>query len=180
MDPMSRRHMWSFINTTMEGRCVILTTHSMEECEALCHRLGTPQHLKSRFGKGYQLDITFQSCESTEERALLRQRAEEELKKHFIVHLIEANQHKATFELGFEFEKEGAMTLAQMFRMLESVKQKLSIVSYALNQTTLEQIFVRMAQLLSFSFDSMLHEQIISLHHLLLVSNSQYGAVSEF
>ena len=47
-----------FIRETMQGRCVVLTTHSMEECEALCHRLGimvkgqlrclrTPQHLKS-------------------------------------------------------------------------------------------------------------------------------------
>eukprot|EP00484_Ammonia_sp_Unknown_P001929 CAMPEP_0197024090 /NCGR_PEP_ID=MMETSP1384-20130603/4736_1 /TAXON_ID=29189 /ORGANISM="Ammonia sp." /LENGTH=75 /DNA_ID=CAMNT_0042452427 /DNA_START=10 /DNA_END=233 /DNA_ORIENTATION=+ len=54
----------------MAGRAVILTTHSMEECEALCHRvgimvngqlscIGSPQHLKSKFGKGYQLDVTF-------------------------------------------------------------------------------------------------------------------------
>eukprot|EP00823_Brevimastigomonas_motovehiculus_P003037 TRINITY_DN1824_c0_g1_i1.p1 TRINITY_DN1824_c0_g1~~TRINITY_DN1824_c0_g1_i1.p1 ORF type:complete len:444 (-),score=171.16 TRINITY_DN1824_c0_g1_i1:45-1184(-) len=52
----------------MKGRSVILTTHSMEECEALCHRvgimvggrlrcLGTTQHLKHRFGQGYQIDI---------------------------------------------------------------------------------------------------------------------------
>merc|ERR1712223_965144 len=69
MDPMARRHMWEFIRETMSGRCVLLTTHSMEECEALCHRLaimvkgqlrclGTPQHLKSKFGNGYQLDLT--------------------------------------------------------------------------------------------------------------------------
>eukprot|EP00488_Nonionellina_sp_1-RS-2012_P002160 TRINITY_DN403_c0_g1_i1.p1 TRINITY_DN403_c0_g1~~TRINITY_DN403_c0_g1_i1.p1 ORF type:complete len:155 (+),score=47.36 TRINITY_DN403_c0_g1_i1:357-821(+) len=69
MDPVSRRHMWEFISTTMSGRCVILTTHSMEECEALCKRLGImvngqlrcigkPQELKAKFGKGYQLDIT--------------------------------------------------------------------------------------------------------------------------
>ena len=45
------------------GRTVVLTSHSMEECEALCTRLaimaqgsfrclGAPQHLKSRFGAG--------------------------------------------------------------------------------------------------------------------------------
>merc|ERR1712110_217636 len=69
MDPMARRSMWEFIRATMSGRCVVLTTHSMEECEALCHRLcimtsgqlqclGTPQHLKSKFGHGFQLDMT--------------------------------------------------------------------------------------------------------------------------
>ncbi len=56
---MSRRFMWTFISETMSKRAVILTTHSMEECEALCHRIGifaagqlqcigTSQHLKSR------------------------------------------------------------------------------------------------------------------------------------
>ena len=47
--------------------CVLLLpTHSMEECEALCTRLaimvngqvkclGSTQHLKSRFGRGYTL-----------------------------------------------------------------------------------------------------------------------------
>ena len=59
MDPMARRLMWEFVRATMSGRCVVLTTHSMEECEALCHRLcimtaGTPQHLKSKFGRGYR------------------------------------------------------------------------------------------------------------------------------
>ena len=45
------------------GHTVLLTSHSMEECEALCTRvgimaagalrcLGTVQHLKNRFGSG--------------------------------------------------------------------------------------------------------------------------------
>lgn len=47
---------------TVENRSVVLTTHSMEECEALCSRigilvlgelkcLGSSQHLKTRFGQ---------------------------------------------------------------------------------------------------------------------------------
>jgi ABC-type Na+ transport system ATPase subunit NatA len=42
MDPKARRDMWSLISSTMAGRSVILTTHSMEECEALCSRIGKP------------------------------------------------------------------------------------------------------------------------------------------
>merc|ERR1711920_797452 len=76
---------WQFIRETMNGRCVILTTHSMEECEALCHRLcimtagqlrclGTPQHLKSKYGKGYQLDLTLNNALSIEaDKALVEQ-----------------------------------------------------------------------------------------------------------
>jgi ABC-type multidrug transport system ATPase subunit len=62
MDPVSRRFMWNVIvkMATQDQSCsVVLTTHSMEECEALCTRigimvggrmqcLGSAQHLKSR------------------------------------------------------------------------------------------------------------------------------------
>jgi ATP-binding cassette subfamily A (ABC1) protein 3 len=72
MDPVSRRFMWSVISNMTQSRAktsVILTTHSMEECEALCNRvaimisgglrcLGTVQHLKSRFGNGLMVDVT--------------------------------------------------------------------------------------------------------------------------
>ena len=34
MDPVSRRFMWSVIESISDGRSVVLTTHSMEECEA--------------------------------------------------------------------------------------------------------------------------------------------------
>lgn len=74
MDPVARRFMWQVISdiTTKRGECcVILTTHSMEECEALCTRigimvggrlrcLGPSQRLKSRFGMGYQVEIALQ------------------------------------------------------------------------------------------------------------------------
>jgi ABC-type multidrug transport system ATPase subunit len=49
----------------------VLTSHSMEECEALCNRigimvggrfscLGSLQHLKNRFSEGYSVDLRFQ------------------------------------------------------------------------------------------------------------------------
>jgi len=158
MDPMARRHMWEFIRETMQGRCVLLTTHSMEECEALCHRLGimvkgqlrclgTPQHLKSKFGKGYQLDLTL---DDDEEKTFLS--VQQELSTLFDLKLIERNQSKVTYELlqdeqqVMELNNDKPTTLAEMFRTLEKVKQKLPIMSYALNQTTLEQIFIRMAK----------------------------------
>ena len=43
MDPVARRFMWEIISdiVTKREKCsVILTTHSMEECEALCTRMG--------------------------------------------------------------------------------------------------------------------------------------------
>jgi ABC-type multidrug transport system ATPase subunit len=76
MDPVARRDMWQVISNMVsaanvpdeERTSVILTTHSMEECEALCPRigimaggilrcLGSAQHLKTRFGQGYQVEM---------------------------------------------------------------------------------------------------------------------------
>lgn len=69
MDPVARRFLWDSLMQVMKGgRSIVLTSHSMEECEALCTRLaimvngqfkclGSIQHLKSRFGTGYTLMI---------------------------------------------------------------------------------------------------------------------------
>ncbi len=41
LDPQSRRALWEIIHQLQEGgKTVILTTHYMEEAEALCHRVG--------------------------------------------------------------------------------------------------------------------------------------------
>jgi ABC-type multidrug transport system ATPase subunit len=71
MDPVARRGMWSLIQSIAEKRkksVVILTTHSMEEAEALCSRiaiqvdgrfrcLGTSQQIKSKYGQGLELNV---------------------------------------------------------------------------------------------------------------------------
>lgn len=60
MDPGARRFLWnSLLAVVRAGGSVVLTSHSMEECEALCTRLavvvngrfrclGSPQRLKGR------------------------------------------------------------------------------------------------------------------------------------
>lgn len=41
MDPQSKRFLWDTISSTFTGnRGAILTTHSMEEADALCNRVG--------------------------------------------------------------------------------------------------------------------------------------------
>jgi ATP-binding cassette subfamily A (ABC1) protein 3 len=73
MDPVARRFMWEIISdiSSKREKCsIILTTQSMEECEALCTRigimvggqfrcLGSGQRLRDRYGLGYQLETSF-------------------------------------------------------------------------------------------------------------------------
>ncbi|CAF4263733.1 unnamed protein product, partial [Rotaria magnacalcarata] len=57
-----------FLNAVKAKLTIILTSHSMDECERICNRLGimvhgqlaclgTIQHLKSKFGQGYTIEI---------------------------------------------------------------------------------------------------------------------------
>ena len=60
-------------DSMLQKRCsVVLTTHYMEDAEALCSRigimvsgrlrcLGSNQHLKAKFGTGYRLTVNFRS-----------------------------------------------------------------------------------------------------------------------
>ncbi|XP_031559324.1 ATP-binding cassette sub-family A member 3-like isoform X2 [Actinia tenebrosa] len=82
MDPVARRFLWDSLTSVMKGgRSIVLTSHSMEECEALCTRLaimvngqfkciGSPQHLKNRFSSGYSLMVKIKgqsNCQRTVE-----------------------------------------------------------------------------------------------------------------
>lgn len=91
VDPSSRRKMWDVIarvcSTDREGdrgggACVVLTTHSMEECEALCSRvgilvsgrlkcLGSVEHLKQKFGRGFTVEITLRAASTNPDDAEL-------------------------------------------------------------------------------------------------------------
>ena len=67
MDPGARRFLWnSILEMVRAGQSVVLTSHSMEECEALCSRLaimvngqfqcfGSVSHLKNKFALGFTI-----------------------------------------------------------------------------------------------------------------------------
>lgn len=72
MDPEARRFMWTVVARISQQRkksAVILTTHSMEEAEALSTKMGimvtggvfkcfgSSQHIKNKFGTGYEIEV---------------------------------------------------------------------------------------------------------------------------
>ncbi|DBA75618.1 TPA: hypothetical protein ACH3X2_009057 [Trebouxia sp. C0005] len=65
LDPASRRNLWDVVKAAKRNRGIILTTHSMQEAEVLCDRLGifvdgqlvcigNPKELTARYG-GYMV-----------------------------------------------------------------------------------------------------------------------------
>nr|KAJ3422464.1 ATP-binding cassette sub- A member 1 [Polyrhizophydium stewartii] len=82
MDPVNRRHVWSFIEQFKQGRIVVLTTHSMEEADVLGDRIAIMAHgrlraignsvtLKNKFGAGYRISIVTDPARSDEVRAIV-------------------------------------------------------------------------------------------------------------
>ena len=68
MDPVSRRDVWALIQELKRDKTIILTTHAMEEADALADRIavvvdgklkciGTPLNLKNTYGEGYIVNM---------------------------------------------------------------------------------------------------------------------------
>lgn len=75
MDPIAKRDLWDAVaKVHNSGKSVVLSSHSMEECEALCTSLaimvngeftfiGSPQQLKDKSPKAYVLTIDVDKTE---------------------------------------------------------------------------------------------------------------------
>merc|ERR1712159_32758 len=146
MDPVARRHVWRVIEEATVNAAVVLTTHSMEECEALCTRLGimvsgrfrcigSSQHLKNRFGGGYCLEIKTPSSEDCTP-------VTEFVEGTFAgARCLERHVGTVKYHL-----PKGGNALSSLFRCLEAKKADLKIEQYGISQFTLEQVFIAMAK----------------------------------
>ncbi|KAJ1365622.1 hypothetical protein KIN20_026006 [Parelaphostrongylus tenuis] len=126
VDPKARRIVWSILSKVRSlGAALVLTSHSMDECEALCTELaimvdgkfkcyGSCQHIKSRFGAGFTLLIR------------LRHYRDEH-------HLL---------QLSYELPKQRGTTWSGLFDKLEELIKEFDFEDYSLSQTTLEQVFL--------------------------------------
>jgi ATP-binding cassette subfamily A (ABC1) protein 3 len=84
MDPEARKNMWKILgNIKKKKSAVILTTHSMEEAEALCDRMtimvrgrlkciGTSTWIKNKFGDGYELEVKIEIPNPIDVRELIK------------------------------------------------------------------------------------------------------------
>ncbi|NXP15699.1 ABCA1 protein, partial [Thinocorus orbignyianus] len=146
MDPRARRFLWDCILSVIrEGRSVVLTSHSMEECEALCTRmaimvngrfrcLGSVQHLKNRFGDGYTVMVRVGGPGPEPVESLMLQR---------FPGIILKERHGGLLQ--FQLPSHAA-SLASVFSVLAAHRGPCHIEDYSVSQTTLDQVFVHFAR----------------------------------
>lgn len=147
MDPCTKRHLWKIISEEVKGKCaVVLTSHSMEECEALCSRLaimvkgqfrclGSLQHIKNRFGSGFtvKMYLAKASCDTEAITGFMQRRFPSTYLK---------DQHSTMVEYHIPVAPGG---VADIFDQLESNKSALQIKHFSVSQTTLDEVFINFA-----------------------------------
>jgi len=158
VDAGAKRLLWQAIKMRAKSKSVIITTHSMEEAEAVCDRvgiqvlgslrcLGTPIHLKLKYGSGYQMEIRFKK-DSGDGKTYLGSEAEV---TSFVkgalspeAQLLEA--HDACYLYQLPRFQPGGLSLGRVFKGLQEASETYAIEEYSLVQPSLEQVFLRFAK----------------------------------
>lgn len=150
MDPRARRFLWDMITANVHaGRCVILTSHSMEECDALCSRLaimvngqfqclGSPQKLKSTYGDGYSLIMQVNGMSPN------LKPVKQFMKTTFPNAELKEAHHGY---IRYHMPRAGLPPLSQIFAAVEKERNNLSLEDYSISQTSLDEIFCNFAKL---------------------------------
>ncbi|KAL8225644.1 hypothetical protein R6Q57_018201 [Mikania cordata] len=145
LDPASRNNLWNVIKRAKQNRAIILTTHSMEEAEHLCDRLGifvdgslqcvgNPKELKGRYGGSYVFAMTTSSSHETDVENLVKGLSPNANR----IYQISGTQK-------FELPKQ-AIKIADVFRAVENAKSRFQVQAWGLADTTLEDVFIKVAR----------------------------------
>ncbi|CAG9810455.1 unnamed protein product [Chironomus riparius] len=151
VDPQARRQIWNAIKRIRDNHrlssSIVITSHSMDECEALCTRigimvagqfqcLGPVQHLKNKFSKGFVLTIktgfTDENLTEKVKQRIVEKFRSAELKENYLDIL---TYHLKNIDLKY----------SEVFRKLAQIKNDMGIKDYALTQMSLEQVFLNIS-----------------------------------
>ena len=157
MDPMHRNFVWDYLRLAKASRVLLLTTHSMEEADALGDRigimskgqlaaLGSPVHLKRRFGNGYRMQLVVPegSC------AVIRDKVGALLPAAKLVDESAGNLIY-TVQLGVDSAQGVSMAAAtELFAYVEEVQRGehpgIGLTDWGVSHTTLEDVFLKLAK----------------------------------
>ena len=144
LDPVSRRQLWELVQRNRAGRAILLTTHFMDEADVLGDRIaivkegrlraiGSSTFLKQRFGLGYLLRMSL--MEGTNANNIM------ERVQTFVSDATVASS--AGTELSVRMTKDAVTRFPSLFETLETENRILGVLSFGIETTTLEEVFMR-------------------------------------
>jgi ABC-type multidrug transport system ATPase subunit len=142
LDPEVRRLIWDIVNEAKIGRSIVLTTHSMEEAEALCQRIGimakgtlrchaNPTRLKQLYGPGFKIFINT----TIEDNARASAYIESILPPGF--NKVDSFATNTSYDF-----PPGA--LSKIFKAVNEEKSKYGILDFGIGETSLEEVFIKL------------------------------------
>mmetsp|Transcript_6118 Transcript_6118/g.8903 ORF Transcript_6118/g.8903 Transcript_6118/m.8903 type:complete len:210 (+) Transcript_6118:3735-4364(+) len=160
MDPIARRAIWDVIGEAAKDKAIIITTHSMEEAEALCSRvgvmingelkcLGGVQHLKAKLSGGYIININLKAEASKELIEIFKCHVVEVLFVGSIVQESFGRFIKIEVPIPSNYGVGVDSCVSAIFRTLQTVKDddNWCIDNYSVSQCSLEHVFMSLVKL---------------------------------
>ncbi|ETK74085.1 hypothetical protein L915_19043 [Phytophthora nicotianae] len=159
MDMKARLDTWDALKRAVTHRAVILTTHSMQEAQALCENIGivaegklkccgSSLFLRNRFGVGYKLTVVHHEDDQESESRRSQREAWADLLMSMLrkyvpnAAIVSDNKWETRVQLNDGEEKR----FAELFRELETMKKNGIIKRYAIAATDLEDVFVKVTE----------------------------------
>jgi ATP-binding cassette subfamily A (ABC1) protein 3 len=151
LDANAKRNMWHTLQRVSKGRAVVLTTHSMEEADALADRIGivssrmlaigSREALKKRAGDAFHIHLVSRSAPRTspEELQTMKTWIAEEFPRATI------NRETQGGQLRFEVPAEG-YNFGGLLRTLEAAKGDLGVEFYSVGKATLDEVFEKIVK----------------------------------
>eukprot|EP00486_Rosalina_sp_Unknown_P000997 CAMPEP_0201566782 /NCGR_PEP_ID=MMETSP0190_2-20130828/6860_1 /ASSEMBLY_ACC=CAM_ASM_000263 /TAXON_ID=37353 /ORGANISM="Rosalina sp." /LENGTH=1780 /DNA_ID=CAMNT_0047985985 /DNA_START=1581 /DNA_END=6920 /DNA_ORIENTATION=- len=151
MDPQSRRVTWDLIAKEKKNRCIILTTHFMDEADILADRIaimstgylrccGSSLFLKRLYGVGYTFTISLNiGADPTESKNQIDTVVLESIEGSSVISV-------AGGEIAYRLPFEQTASFPDVFEQLDTVKEDLSISTYGISITTLEEVFLKIGE----------------------------------
>lgn len=146
LDANAKRTLWKCLQTMARSRAVVLTTHSMEEADALADRigivssrmlaLGEREDLKRRAGTQFHIHLVAASAPRTTPQEL-------NVMKGWVQNTFEnarISRETQGGQLRFEVPAEG-WSMGGLLQLLEESKEKLGVEFYSVGRATLDEVF---------------------------------------
>ncbi|CAF4318595.1 unnamed protein product, partial [Rotaria sp. Silwood2] len=148
LDPSNRRLLWDWLRSMKEGKTLLLTTHFMEESDALSDRIiiiangnikadGTSAKLKEQYGSGYKLVINKQNgCHTND--------IKNELCQYLPKLKIETDILDG--DVVFRTNEQPNELFIQALNQLEIMKKENRIKNYGIQNSTMDDVFLKITR----------------------------------
>lgn len=146
MDAVAKRAFWALVRDVAPGRSLLLTTHSMEEADALATRtailarrllaVGTTQVLRARYSNRHYVNLLLASAPTSEPEEMDR------VRQWLLAELPDAQLERDMLGGQLHLTVPGTSPVTDLIDLFERGKEEMGIEYYSVGGATLETVFL--------------------------------------